>query len=56
MSSDLDWPEGKPIGHALEDIEEGSVGGLIEVDLEFLAHLFHMEVHGFKRIDLEEEK
>ena len=55
MSSDLNWPEGKPIGHALEDIEEKS---WVPVALtpDFLKHLYHMEKHGFERIDLEEKK
>ncbi len=53
--TDLDWPDDKPIGHALEDIEENGTG-LVELTPEFARHLFHMDSHGLKRLPLEDEK
>ncbi len=53
--TDLDWPDDKPIGTALEDIEEGGTG-IVEITPEFLMHLFHMDSHGLKRLPLEDEK
>ncbi|KKM63023.1 hypothetical protein LCGC14_1515770 [marine sediment metagenome] len=53
--TDLDWPDDKPIGHALEDIEEGDII-TVELTPEFARHLYHMDSHGLKRLPLEDEK
>ncbi len=53
--TDLDWPDDKPIGHALEDIEEGGTG-IVDLTPEFLKHLDHMDSHGLKLQPLEDEK